>query len=226
MSRSLVIVSVLGIEIRRFKSCHPDLKNIIKLMFKVNIKAQNESLKAYKFSLPCYGVSENRFFESEIKYNNNNTNFDFGYKHKIKTFELKYQTTINNVIICKIINLETPYDEISVDFESYRRVETNDKLLKLFKEKFDLKTFFRGRLLNGTKRGFSVGAYGLVGFIAINNLLTVNQNKTIILYIDSINLNQGIVSFSQKNIHKKTHKVLLKLASRIIFVFESNVKVI
>jgi len=197
-------------------------------MPKVNIKAQNKFLNAYKFSLPCYGVSENRFFESEIKYNNNNINFDFdiGYKHKIKTFELKDQTIINNVITCKIINLETPYNEISVDFKSYRRIETNDKLLKLFKEKFDLKRFLRGRLLNGTKRGFSVGVYGFVGFIAINNLLTVNQNKTIILYIDSINLNQGIVSFSQKNIHKKTHKVLLKLASRIIFVFESNVKII
>jgi len=195
-------------------------------MLKVNMKAQNESLKAYKFSLPCYGVSENRFFESEIKYSSNNVNFDFGYKHKIKTSEIRYQITINNVIICKITNFETPYDESLVDFESYRRIETNDKLLKFFKEKFDLKTFFRGRLLNNTKRGFSVGTYGLVGFITTNSLLIANQNKTIILYIDSINLDQRIVSFSQKNIHKRTHKVLLKLASRIIFVFESNAKVI
>jgi len=35
----------------------------------------------------------------------------------------------------------------------------------------------------------------MVGFIAGDSLLTTNQNKTIILYIDSMNLNQGIVSF-------------------------------
>jgi len=52
----------------------------------------------------------------------------------------------------------------------------------------------------------------------------MNQNKIVILYIDSINLSQGIISFSQRNIHKRTHKVLLKLASKIIFVFESNSK--
>jgi len=181
-------------------------------------------LNAFKLSLPCYGVSENRFFESETRLSDNNVSLDFGYKHKIKTSELKLQSNSYNTTICKIINFETPYNEISVDFESYRRTQTNYELLKLFKEKFYLKAFFKGRLLNSTKRGFSVGTYGLVGFIATNNLLIVNRDKKIILYIDSINLNQGIVHFSQKNIHKKTHKTLLRLASRIIFVFESNTR--
>ena len=195
-------------------------------MLKVNMKAQNKRLKNYKFLLPCYGVSENRFFESNMKYSDNNLKFDFGYKHKVKTSELKYQITSNNLIICKITNFETPYNEVSIDFESYKRIQTNDELSKVFKEKFNLKTFFRGRLLNNTKRGFSVGTYGLVGFIATCSLLSTNQNKTVLLYIDSINSNQEIVSFSQKNIHKKTHKVLLKLASNIIFVFDSNTRVI
>jgi len=195
-------------------------------MLKVNMKAQNKPLKNYKFLLPCYGVSENRFFESNMKYSYNNMKFDFGYKHKVKTSELKYQITSNNLIICKITNFETPYNEVSIDFESYKRIQTNNELSKVFKEKFNLKTFFRGRLLNNTKRGFSVGTYGLVGFIATCSLLSTNQNKTVILYIDSINSNQEIVSFSQKNIHKRTHKVLLKLASNIIFVFDSNTRVI
>ena len=39
-----------------------------------------------------------------------------------------------------------------------------------------------------------------------------------------MNANQGIITFSQKNIHKKTHKTLLKLASRIVFIFDSNSK--
>jgi len=193
-------------------------------MFKVSIRAQNKFLKNYKSLLPCYGVSENRFFESEIKYRSNNTKFDLGYKHKVKNLELKHQITSNNLVILQITNLETPYDEVSIDFESYRRIQTNDELLNFFKEKLNLKTFLKGRLLNNAKRGFSVGTYGLVGFIASSNLLTTNQSKIVILHIDSINLNQGIVSFSQRNIHKRTHKVLLKLASRIIFVFESNIK--
>ena len=82
----------------------------------------------------------------------------------------------------------------------------------------------KGRLLNGTKRGFSIGVAGVVGFLSVNNTVKINKDKTAILYIDSINMNQGIVSFSQKNVHKKTNKVLLKLASRIVFVFESNSK--
>jgi len=193
-------------------------------MLKVSVKAQNKSLKNYKSLLPCYGVSENRFFESEMKCSSSDMKFDFGYKHKVKTFELKHQITSNNLVICKITNFETPYDEVSIDFESYRRTQTNDELLKFFKEKLYLKTFLRGHLLNNTKRGFSVGTCGLVGFIAASNLLIMNQNKIVILYIDSINLSQGIISFSQRNIHKRTHKVLLKLASKIIFVFESNSK--
>ena len=54
--------------------------------------------------------------------------------------------------------------------------------------------------------------------------ININKDKTVILYVDFININQGIINFSQKNIHKKTNKILLKLASRIVFIFESNSK--
>jgi hypothetical protein len=77
--------------------------------------------------------------------------------------------------------------------------------------------------LNGTKRGFSIGVAGLVGFLSMNNTVKINKDKTAILYVDFI-INQNIINFSQKNIHKKTNKVLLKLASRIVFIFESNSK--
>jgi hypothetical protein len=57
----------------------------------------------------------------------------------------------------------------------------------------------------------------------MNNTVKINKDKTAILYVDFI-INQNIINFSQKNIHKKTNKVLLKLASRIVFIFESNSK--
>ena len=93
------------------------------------------------------------------------------------------------------------------------------------KEKFESKTFLKGRFLNSAKKGFSVGACGLVGFLPSSNVVQVDESKTMILQIESVNLRQGIVSFSQKNVCKKTHKVLAKLASKISFIFEANSKV-
>ena len=191
-------------------------------MFKINVKAKNKSLTSLKSALPCYGFSENRFFESHCTRHKDNIIFDFGLKHKLKTFDIISTTEKSNFIISKIKNFETPYNEILADFESYRRIQINNELLRLFKEKFNLKSFVKGRVLNNTKRGFSIGVCGLVGFLSINNVVKLNKDKTILLYIESMNTNQGIINFSQKNIHKKTHKTLLKLASKIVFVYESN----
>ena len=107
----------------------------------------------------------------------------------------------------KVKEFETPYNDILCDFDSYRRIQTDNELLGLFKEKFELKSFLKGRILNITKRGFSVGIGGIVGFLSSNNTVKVNKDKSVIVYIESINSNQGIISFSQKNIHKKTHKI-------------------
>ena len=123
----------------------------------------------------------------------------------------------------RLKNFETPYNDILCDFDAYRKIQVNNELLSLFKEKFYTKSFLKGRLLNGTKRGFSIGVAGLVGFLSMNNTVKINKDKTAILYVDFI-INQNIINFSQKNIHKKTNKVLLKLASRIVFIFESNSK--
>lgn len=193
-------------------------------MPKLNPKAQNSSLKNLKSSLACYGLSETRFLESNVKKRDNSMLLDFGLKHTLRCNDLKLNLKESNLITSKLKNLETPYNEILCDFDAYRKIQSNNELLKLFKEKFNSKSFLKGRLLNGTKRGFSIGVAGVVGFLSTNNAVKINRDKTAILYIDSINMNQGIISFSQKNIHKKTNKVLLKLASRIVFIFESNSK--
>ena len=193
-------------------------------MLKTNLKAQKKSLKFFKSSLSCYGVSEDRFFESELKTNHDQITLDFGYKHKLKVLKTKLKPQASKLMISKIKSFETPYNDMLVDFDAYRKIETNKGLLQLFKEKFESKSFLKGRVLNSTKRGFSIGACGLVGFLAVNNVTKINKDKTVIVYIESMNIYQGIISFSQKNIHKKAHKTLLKLASRIVFVFDSNSK--
>ena len=193
-------------------------------MLKTNLKAQKKSLKFFKSSLSCYGVSEDRFFESELKTNHDQITLDFGCKHKLKVSKSKLKPQASKLMISKIKNFETPYNDVLVDFDAYRKIETNKGLLQLFKEKFESKSFLKGRVLNSTKRGFSIGACGLVGFLAANNVTKINKDKTVLIYIESMNVNQGIISFSQKNIHKKAHKTLLKLASRIVFVFDSNSK--
>ena len=193
-------------------------------MLKLNLKSQDNSLKNLKSSLACYDVSESRFFESNVRKKNDSILLDFGLKHKLRCDDLRINLKLSNPITSKLKDLETPYNDILCDFDAYRKIQSNNELLKLFKEKFNTKSFLKGRLLNGTKRGFSIGVAGDVGFLSMNNTVKINKDKTAILYIDSINMNQGIVSFSQKNVHKKTNKVLLKLASRIVFVFESNSK--
>jgi hypothetical protein len=193
-------------------------------MNKVNFKSQNSSLKSLKSSLACYDVSENRFFESRIKKIGNNTLLDFGLKHTLRSHNSKLELKSSSLTISRLKNFETPYNDILCDFEAYRKIQLNNELLNLFKEKFNSKSFLKGRLLNGTKRGFSIGVAGIVGFLSLNNTVKINKDKTVILYVDFININQAIINFSQKNIHKKTNKILLKLASRIVFIFESNSK--
>lgn len=193
-------------------------------MLKTNSKSQNKSLNYLKSSLSCYGISENRFFESELKLSRNCIIIDFGYKFKFKTFDLNFQLKESNIVVFKIKDFETPYNELLVDFEAYRKIQINNELFKFLKEKFESKSFFKGRLLNSFKKGFSIGVSGIIGFLSTNNAIRIKKDKTTILYIESLNLNQGIINFSQKNIHKKTHKVLFKLASRILFIFESNFK--
>lgn len=193
-------------------------------MLKLNLKSQNNSLKNLKSSLACYDISESRFFESSVKQKNDSVLLDFGLKHKVKYDDLRINLKLSNPIISKLKDLETPYNDILCDFDAYKKVRSNNELFKLFKEKLASKSFLKGRLLNSTKRGSSVGVAGIVGFLSINNTVKINKDKTALLYVDSMNMNQGIFSFSQKNIHKKTNKVLLKLASRIVFVFESNSK--
>jgi hypothetical protein len=193
-------------------------------MLKTNSKSQNKSLSYLKSSLSCYGISENRFFESELKSSDNYIIFDFGHKHQLKTFDLNFQFKESNLVISKIKNFETPYNDILIDFEAYRKTQINCELFKFFSQIFESKTFLKGRLLNCCKKGFSIGVFGIVGFLSASNAIQIKKDKTIILYINSLNLNQGIINFSQKNIHKKTHKVLFKLASRIMFIFDSNFK--
>jgi hypothetical protein len=192
-------------------------------MIKFNFKSQNSSLKNLKSSLACYDVSENRFFESNIKKIGNNTLLDFGLKHTLRSNNLKLDLISSHLTTSRLKNFETPYNDILCDFDAYRKIQVNNELLSLLKEKFYTKSFLKGRLLNGTKRGFSIGVAGLVGFLSMNNTVKINKDKTAILYVDFI-INQNIINFSQKNIHKKTNKVLLKLASRIVFIFESNSK--
>ena len=194
-------------------------------MTKVNLKSQNSSLKSLKSSLACYDVSENRFFESIIKKSGNNTLLDFGLKHTLKSHNSELELISSNFTTLRLKNFETPYNDILCDLDDYRKIRVNNKILNLFKEKCDSKSFLKGRVLNGTKRGFSIGVAGIVGFLSINNTVKINKDKTVILYVEFINTNQGIISLSQKNIHKKTNKILLKLASRIVFIFESNSKI-
>jgi hypothetical protein len=190
-------------------------------MIKTNELFNLKALKALKTSLPCYGVvSETRFFESELKLLKTSCVFDFGFKHQYKTLVVN----ASNLTIHKIKDFETPYNEILTDFECFKRFKADDELFLVLMQKFDSKHFLKGRLLNISKRGCLIGACGVVGFLPLNNGIKVNDDKTIVIYVESINTNRKIVSFAQKPIFKKTQKVLFKLSSKLFFNFQSNSK--
>jgi hypothetical protein len=188
-------------------------------MIKTNELFNLKAFKALKTSLPCYGVvSETRFFESELKLFKTSCVFDFGFKHQYKTLVVNP----SSLTIHKIKDFETPYNEILTDFECFQRFKSDDELFLVLMQKFDSKHFLKGRLLNISKRGCLIGACGVVGFLSLNNGIKVNDDKTIVLYVESINTNRKIVSFAQKPIFKKTQKVLFKLSSKLFFNFQSN----
>ena len=190
-------------------------------MIKTNELFNLKAFKALKTSLPCYGVvSETRFFESELKLFKTSCVFDFGFKHQYKTLVVNP----SSLTIHKIKDFETPYNEILTDFECFKRFKADDELFLVLMQKFDSKHFLKGRLLNISKRGCLIGACGVVGFLPLNNGIKVNDDKTIVIYVESINTNRKIVSFAQKPIFKKTQKVLFKLSSKLFFNFQSNSK--
>jgi hypothetical protein len=183
-------------------------------MIKTNELFNLKALKALKTSLPCYGVvSETRFFESELKHFKTSCVFDFGSKHQYKTLAVKQ----SNLTIHKIKDFETPYNEILTDFECFKRFKADDQLFLVLMQKFDSKHFVKGRLLNISKRGCLIGACGVVGFLPLNSGIKVNDDKTIVIYVESINVNRKIISFSQKPIFKKAQKTLFKLSSKLFF---------
>ena len=190
-----------------------------------NKKSQIKCVKDFKLTLPCYDMSKDRFLESLRLNNGKEISFDCGHKYDLKTLDSKnLKERAESKLVFKIKNFETPYKKVLGEFESYRKIQINSELLKILKQGFELKNFFRARILNNTKKGFSVGVCGVVGFLAINNSVKVRNDKAIIVYIESFDIPQGMMNLSQKNIHKKTSKVLLKLSSRIMFVFNSNEK--
>ena len=105
-------------------------------MIKFNFKSQNSSLKNLKSSLACYDVSENRFFESSIKKIGNNTLLDFGLKHTLRSNNLKLDLISSHLTTSRLKNFETPYNDILCDFDAYRKIQVNNELLSLLKEKF------------------------------------------------------------------------------------------
>ena len=70
-------------------------------MFKINVKAKNKSLTSLKSALPCYGFSENRFFESHCTRHKDNIIFDFGLKIENNKFEFheNYCVVPNSLVI-------------------------------------------------------------------------------------------------------------------------------
>lgn len=210
--------------VQKFVGSNPaaPILNFMKVMFYK--KSQIKLLKDFKSVLPCYGVAEDRFFEILKTNHGKEISFHGGHKYDLKILDTRNLNQKMEARIFKVKNFETPYKKVLGEFESYRKIQIKDELIKILQQGFELRNFFKARVLNNTKKGFSIGVCGIVGFLPYNNSMKIKKDKTLIVYLESFNFNQGVVNFSQKNVHKKTNKVLLKLSSRIMFIYNSNVR--
>jgi hypothetical protein len=70
----------------------------------------------------------------------------------------------------------------------------------------------------------AVGFCGVVAFLPMSYFTTSTMGRLNIFYIVSLDIKKNMIVVSQKNLNKRVHRILRKLASRLIFLNESNVK--
>jgi hypothetical protein len=105
---------------------------------------------------------------------------------------------------------------------SLEKIKKSFFVRSFFKQIFLLESFIKGRVYQFFKNGFIVILNGLVCFLPINNCSYINFNvgKLNIFLISILKRNnfKKTIILSQRNIHKKIHYTLLKMASRLIFL--------
>ena len=207
---------------------------------KFNFKTQ----LLFKKSLICFGSLNSRIYKGKINTINLQTKsllLDCGYPFYVTCFldELALPITLQNLPLLNIYNNIKKFSIFQFKIFASEEFFANQLLIKpyfishvyflnyILKKQTSVKKFYlKGRILNFTKGGYSVGLCGFVAFLPASH---VNSNylncvgSILAIYIVSINIvnNSIVVVLSQRKLEKLLERKLWKLSSRFMFIKKS-----
>ena len=154
------IVSVLGTDSRRFKSCHPDKLNLEIMKEATILKINKRNLCTFKDWIGCYEISKNRIFEAVFCEKAVSLSLGIKYKVLLEREKIFYK----KFFLLNIMQMETSFSCMFFKFKqkNYKNISFLLRILnQIYKKKFCIK----GRILNDVKGGFAVGSIGLICFL-------------------------------------------------------------
>lgn len=192
----------------------------------------------FKTSIDCFGAHQNRIYVGKIDFINSQNNsvlIDSGFPSGIMCFlyELKLKapreisdlTNRYNYIKklstfkFKIIGLQTFFDnQVLIKKHYISHITLFNYILN--KQNDNKKFYLKGRVLNITKGGYSIGLCGYVGFLPNSHCFYSNKIGSIIgVYVLSINkASNTLIVLSQKRLEKNLERQLWKLSSQFSFI--------
>jgi len=174
-----------------------------------------------QYSLTCF-FQNNTFHLSPI-YAKNFVFLDIGNCTQA-FFSLNFYFKKTSINVClNVQNLKNIYHLISFGKSIFRLDSFINNYFQVLIQK---KIFVKGFFLNKTRYSIVVGFFGFCGIIPKKQLFSDIKSslihKKIFFSITAFDFHKKHFAGSQKDLIKKVNRILLKLASRLVFVFKNN----
>lgn len=180
-------------------------------------KFNKDSLFLIKKSQTCFGNFYNRVVEGIICRSNLKLFIDFGFSSLIE-YKNFSNFDCQNLVLISLHQLNSVFDNVVIDRFFSNKDFRFIYVLYFLKKAYIKKCFLKGRFLNVTRNGYSVGICGTIGFLSKVQLYLPYFNRKFdnsIFYISKLDLIKRIYILSQKNIIKQSSRVLFKLSLSI-----------
>lgn len=171
----------------------------------------------FKEKLGCFSLFDNRITEGKVYNSKTSSTIDIGSKYLIS---LAKKLSVETLCL-KVTKLESILNNIHSDYYKFKDSQAFKLNWSLIKKAFINKCFLRGRILNKTYNGFSVGICGFVGFLPKKFSVMNKSRLNSIFVVTSIDHFKNSFSLSQNRIDKVSLKVLFRLSSRLSYVLKN-----
>jgi len=184
-----------------------------------NSKNSTKNYGLIKKNLYCYKILKSRLIKTKINVISKFLIIEFNIKSEFYIIQ-KIKPLIKNSHLLNLYLTDKKNIYNFIDNFFSKKLDKLFFVLFFFKQTFLLKNFVKGRVLNFFKNGFVIVQNGFLCFLPTSNCLHINffLGKLNIFFISFFNEKENkTIVLSQKNIYKKLHFTLLKMASRILF---------